>query len=78
MVTCSLGCPRPLPRLVLSGHRGAVSQCGEEDCEVEAGRKTEVEIPAGRVVELRKQYAVPAPVNETLYRILRITERYLQ
>jgi 2-dehydropantoate 2-reductase len=46
--------------------------------DVEARRKTEVEIFAGKVVELGKQYAVPTPVNETLYRILRITEQYLQ
>ena len=46
--------------------------------DVEARRKTEVEIFAGKVMELGKQYAVPTPVNETLYRILRITEQYLQ
>jgi len=45
--------------------------------DVEAKRKTEVEIFAGKVMELGKQYAVPTPVNETLYRILRITEQYL-
>jgi 2-dehydropantoate 2-reductase len=46
--------------------------------DVEAKRKTEVEIFAGKVLELGKQYAVPTPVNETLYRILRITEQYLK
>lgn len=46
--------------------------------DVEAKRKTEVEIFAGKVMELGKQYAVPTPVNETLYRILRITEQYLE
>ena len=45
--------------------------------DVEAKRKTEVEIFAGKVIELGKQVAVPTPVNETLYRILRITEQYL-
>ena len=45
--------------------------------DVEAKRKTEVEIFAGKVMELGKQYAVPTPVNDTLYRILRITEQYL-
>jgi len=46
--------------------------------DVEARRKTEVEIFAGKVMELGKQYGVPTPVNETLYRILRITEQFLQ
>jgi len=46
--------------------------------DVEAKRKTEVEIFAGRVIELGEQYGVPTPVNETLYRILRITEQYLE
>jgi 2-dehydropantoate 2-reductase len=46
--------------------------------DVKAKRKTEVEIFAGKVMELGKQDAVPTPVNETLYRILRITEQYLQ
>ena len=46
--------------------------------DVEAKRKTEVEIFAGKVIELGKQYGVPTPVNETLYRILRITEQYLE
>jgi 2-dehydropantoate 2-reductase len=45
--------------------------------DVEAKRKTEVEIFAGKVMELGKQYAVSTPVNETLYRILRVTEQYL-
>lgn len=46
--------------------------------DVEAKRKTEVEIFAGRVMELGKKYAVPTPVNETLYRILRVTEQVLK
>lgn len=45
--------------------------------DVEAKRKTEVEIFAGKVMELGKKYAIPTPVNETLYRILRVTEQYL-
>lgn len=46
--------------------------------DVEAKRKTEVEIFAAKVMELGRQHAVPTPVNETLYRILRITEQYLE
>ena len=46
--------------------------------DVEAKRKTEVEIFSGKVMELGKKYAVQTPVNETLYRILRITEQYVE
>jgi ketopantoate reductase len=33
-------------------------------------RKTEVEMFAGKVVELGKEYGIPTPVNQTLYRII--------
>ena len=39
--------------------------------DVEAGRKTEVEIFAGKVVALGNQYLVPTPVNQTLQRIIK-------
>ena len=42
--------------------------------DVEAGRKTEVEIFGARVVELGHQYGVPTPVNEVFTRILRVLE----
>jgi len=42
--------------------------------DVDAGRKTEVEIFAGRVVALGKQYAVPTPVNATVQRIIKVIE----
>ena len=42
--------------------------------DVEAGRKTEVEIFAGKVVALGNQYLVPTPVNETLQRIIKVIE----
>jgi 2-dehydropantoate 2-reductase len=42
--------------------------------DVEAGRKTEVEIFAGRVVELGKKYDVPTPVNATVQRIIKVME----
>jgi len=35
--------------------------------DVEAGRKTEVEMFAGRVIALGRQYKVPAPVNQMLF-----------
>jgi 2-dehydropantoate 2-reductase len=35
--------------------------------DVEAGRKTEVEMFAGRVIELGRRYQVPTPVNQRLF-----------
>jgi 2-dehydropantoate 2-reductase len=47
--------------------------------DVEAGRKTEVEIFAGKVISLGEQYHVETPVNRTLFRILKVVEQgYLQ
>jgi 2-dehydropantoate 2-reductase len=42
--------------------------------DVEAGRKTEVEIFAGKVVSLGKDYDVPTPVNATILRIIKVIE----
>jgi 2-dehydropantoate 2-reductase len=38
--------------------------------DVEAGRKTEVEIFAGKILELGKKLDVPTPVNDVLFRII--------
>lgn len=47
--------------------------------DVEAARKTEVELFAGKVIRLGERYGVPTPVNVSLFRILRVMERtYLQ
>jgi 2-dehydropantoate 2-reductase len=43
--------------------------------DVEAGRKTEVEIFAGTVIELGRQYGVETPVNEVLFRMIRTLEQ---
>jgi 2-dehydropantoate 2-reductase len=43
--------------------------------DVEAGRKTEVEIFAGAVVALGRKHGVPTPVNEVLGRLLVALER---
>lgn len=43
--------------------------------DVEAGRKTEVEIFAGTVIELGCKYGLPTPVNDMLYRMIRIIEQ---
>jgi 2-dehydropantoate 2-reductase len=42
--------------------------------DIEAGRKTEVEIFGGKVLELGRQYGIDTPVNETFYRIVRVLE----
>ncbi|WP_428908231.1 ketopantoate reductase family protein [Niallia sp. Krafla_26] len=42
--------------------------------DMEAGRKTEVEYFAGTVCQLGKKYGVPTPINEQLYKIIRIME----
>jgi len=42
--------------------------------DIEAGRKSEVELFAGTVIELGRKYHVPTPVNETLYTIIRALE----
>jgi 2-dehydropantoate 2-reductase len=42
--------------------------------DVEAGRKTEVEIFAGKVVSLGEAYQVPTPVNATMLRIIKVIE----
>lgn len=43
--------------------------------DLDAGRKTEVEIFAGKVVELGQTYGIPTPVNQTLLRIIKVLER---
>lgn len=43
--------------------------------DIEAGRKTEIELFAQKVVDLGEKHAVPTPVNETLLRIIRVLER---
>ncbi len=42
--------------------------------DVEAGRKTEVEIFAGKVMALGRAYHTPTPVNETVFQIIRAIE----
>lgn len=40
-----------------------------------AGRKTEVDIFAGKVVALGKRYGIPVPVNEMVLHIIRVLEK---
>ena len=42
--------------------------------DIEAGRKTEVEIFAGKVMALGKIHNISTPVNETFLRIIRFLE----
>ena len=42
--------------------------------DIEAGRKTEVDIFAGKVVSMGEKFQVPTPVNETMLRIIRVFE----
>ena len=42
--------------------------------DIEAGRKTEVEMLAGKVVELGQAHGVPTPVNEAMLSIIHILE----
>ena len=42
--------------------------------DIEAGRKTEVEIFAGRVVSMGLEHAVPTPVNQTILHIVKAME----
>ena len=42
--------------------------------DVEAGRKTEVEMFAGKVIALGRQYSVPTPVNQKLFDLIKEIE----
>jgi 2-dehydropantoate 2-reductase len=44
--------------------------------DIDAGRKTEVEAFAGKVVELGRIHHVPTPVNQTLLTIVQVLEKY--
>jgi 2-dehydropantoate 2-reductase len=43
--------------------------------DIEARQKTEVEVFAGRAITLGKQYNIPTPVNETVFRIIKLLEK---
>jgi len=45
--------------------------------DVEAKRKTEVEMFAGKVIELGKELGVPTPVNESIFGKIKDIEQYL-
>jgi 2-dehydropantoate 2-reductase len=43
--------------------------------DIEAGRKTEIEVFAGKVVELGKSHGIPTPVNQTVLSIVHVLEQ---
>jgi 2-dehydropantoate 2-reductase len=43
--------------------------------DIEAQRKTEVEIFGGRVIALGKASGIPTPVNQNVVRIIRVMEQ---
>ncbi len=43
--------------------------------DIEAGRKTEVEIFGGKVLELAEAHDIPVPVNQTVVRIIKVLEQ---
>lgn len=53
------------------GGEGKTSMCQD----VEAGRKTEVELFSGKLIELGKRHDVPVPVNTILFNFLRSIEK---
>lgn len=44
--------------------------------DMEAGRRTEVDLFCGKVVELGKAHGIPTPVNETLLQAVHVLEQY--
>jgi len=44
--------------------------------DMEAGRKTEVDLFAGTVSELGKKYGIQTPVNEMIYRLIHVLEQF--
>lgn len=42
--------------------------------DIEAGRKTEIEIFGGKVVALAEKYGIPTPVNHAIWHIIKILE----
>jgi 2-dehydropantoate 2-reductase len=43
--------------------------------DIEAGRKTEVEVFAGKVIEMGQAQGIPTPVNRTVFQIIRVLEQ---
>lgn len=46
--------------------------------DIEAGRKTEIEIFGGKVVALGRELGIPTPVNQALFRIITVLEKQVK
>lgn len=44
--------------------------------DIEAARKTEVDVFAGKVIELGRTHAIPTPVNQAMLQVIRVTEQH--
>ena len=62
----------PPPNVTGQLHMGHALDSTLQD--ILAGRKTEVDIFAGAVIRLGKEYGVPTPYNEFLYHAIRVLE----
>ena len=64
---------------IAEAHRvlGTLSADGKTSMlqDIEAGRKTEVEMLSGVLREMGKKYGVPTPVNDTLFRMIKTLEQ---
>jgi 2-dehydropantoate 2-reductase len=56
---------------------GSLSPVGKTSMlqDIEAGRKTEVEMFAGKVVDLGQELDVPTPANQLILNIIQVLER---
>jgi len=45
--------------------------------DIEARRKTEVEMFAGKIIELGREYNIPTPVNTVLFEAIKAIEEYI-
>jgi 2-dehydropantoate 2-reductase len=62
-----LTCDRILAKLSPDGKTSMLQ-------DIEAGRKTEVEMFAGKVVSLGYKYQIPTPINAAILRIMNVLE----
>ena len=46
--------------------------------DIEAGRKTEVDIFSGEIIKMGKKYGIPTPCNQMLYHMIKVKEQSAQ
>ena len=59
----------------MQNHRHPLTRQQTPCSDVEAGRKTEVELFAQTVIQLGQKHGIPTPVNEVLFRMIRTIEQ---